>query len=144
MNKKQFQLDICKALLDGKKTVSGGRISDTEYAITANGYDCVVLSEKEIIFDVSKIRQIDMTQIFSEAENGKELAPTGKLFNESGYLMIELSAGGLLVYVNSVIYNKYKGNKMITRAPLGPIIVKDGFDRLIGVIMPMRKEGLKS
>ena len=140
MNRKQLQLEICKALLDGRQRIGGGKINDTEYAFTSDGISCTVFSEKEIIFDTSKVNPLDISQLLEDKANDKEITETGTIFKQSIHTLVELAADNLFIYADPKLCSRFKGYKMFAFEPLGRILVKDDYGQLIGAFLPIRRK----
>lgn len=57
MNKKQIQIEVCKALLDVNGRCCGGFISENEFAVTTDGFKAYVFHKDECIFDIEKVKK---------------------------------------------------------------------------------------
>lgn len=142
MNRKQLQLDVCKALLDGNKKCHGFALSESEYAVTTDGYTCFVFYENERIFDITKIADFTgLKKLFEDDENDVEIKSTGKLYvSGSGDITEQFAGENLVLYARSDVARKFKGYIMFAKSPLERIIVKDGVGRLVGLFLPVRYE----
>lgn len=76
MNVQKIQLEIFKQMLLGNK-ISGGAISDSEIAVTHDGYRAFRLPTKSICFDLSRIVEAKcIPEMFALSENDVKLKPT--------------------------------------------------------------------
>lgn len=79
MNVQKIQLDIFKQMLLGNK-IAGGAISDSEIAVTYDGYRAFRLPTKSICFDRSKIMELkSISKMFNLSEDDVKLKRTDSM-----------------------------------------------------------------
>lgn len=79
MNVQKIQLEIFKQLLLGNK-IAGGAISDSEIAVTYDGYRAFRLPTKSICFDRSKIMELkSISEMFNLSEDDVKLKRTDSM-----------------------------------------------------------------
>ena len=138
MNRKQLQLEVCKALLNPDCRVFAQKLNDNEYAITTTGYDVVVFDEKEIIFDVSKIRETDVFKnILVEADNDEELKKLPLLYKDSSRTVAKCKAESFEIYFYTNVAKKFDGYTLYANSEHGRILAKDRLGRIVGAFLPI-------
>lgn len=144
MNRKQLQLEVCKALLDKSRRLYGAEINEREFAVTTTGYDAFVFDKTECIFNPDLIGRLDsLSGIFKEHDDDVIITETGKMFFDSSRTFKEYRQEDLFVYVDVKFANKFKGLNFYAHHPLERILVKDQFGRKIGVFLPVKFTGIK-
>lgn len=141
MNRKQLQIEVCKALLDVNSRVIASELNENEIAVTTTGHDAFVFDIKEVIFDVSKIRKTEtLKNALADHDKDELVKPTGEMFKQHGEVIEKLKGENIEIYVKSTIMKKFNGYQFTANAPLGRILAKDEFGRLIGCFLPIRKD----
>lgn len=141
MNRKQLQIEVCKAFLNPNNRVAYSEINEHEIAVTTTGFDAVVFDKKEIIFDVSKIRKIEtLKSVLADCGKDESIKPTGEMFNEHGMLIAKLIGESLEIFANNTLMKKFNGYQFFANSPTERILVKDTFGRLVGCFLPVRRE----
>lgn len=139
MNKKQMQIDICKAMLDKNRTLCAGVLDDGMCAVTVDGVYAYVFDRNEIVFDFSKIRKVNFTEIVSRDKSDIKLMPTGR-YRTSGLLhtklFAELSGEEFNVYVDNNVIKKFESCVFIGKSESSRILALDSFGNVCGVFMP--------
>jgi hypothetical protein len=141
MNRKQLQLEVCKALLDSNKRCYGAAINEKEFAVTTTGYDVFIFDVNECIFDISKIRTSDvLAKVCEDNEKDECIRKTGHLFADHGKIIEKYENEKIIVYVNSEFSKKFfqSGVDFFANSSEGRILVKDQLGRKIGAFLPMR------
>lgn len=141
MFKNNIQIEVCKALLNESR-VCGTWINENEYAVTIDGVKLYVFNAKEIVFDTSKISQMDkIADIIKDAENDIEIIPTNCIEIYHGIMLrkYEAPATNLVVYIDANNIKPFADAKLYANAPTHRIIAKNHFGVTIGVIMPVAK-----
>ena len=109
MNRKQMQLEVCKALLDSSKRLYGTEINEREFAVTTTGFDAFIFDKAECIFDPGQIKRLDsLSGIFEEHNDDVRITETGKMFCDSSKTYKEYKGENLTIYVDVKFANKYK------------------------------------
>lgn len=144
MNRKQLQIEVCKAMLDTNIRIAASELNENEIAVTTTGFDAVVFDKGEIIFDVSKIKKIEtLKAVLDDHEKDEPIKPTGEMFKESGLIFEKLKGETLEVYVNNTLLKKFSGYQFHANSPTGRVLAKDEFGRLVGCFLPIRKDVCK-
>lgn len=141
MNRKQLQIEVCKALLDPNSRVAICEINKHEFAVTTTGYDAFVFYENEIIFDKSKIRRGDfLKKAFADSDKDEIVKPTGEMFRERSGTLERLAGENIETFVDISLMKKFSGFQFMTDSSTNRILVKDDFGKLVGCLLPVRKE----
>ena len=151
MKRRQFQIEVCKALLDSTARRSYCcKLNENELAVTTTGFDVFVFDTNEIVFDASRIKQHDiLSKVCEDHEKDIKISKTKELFARSSGTIIEKYTGeNLVIYVDSAISKKFigSGTEFFAHSPHERILVKDMFGRKIGAFLPVKlneKELLK-
>lgn len=140
MNRKQLQLEVCKALLDVNSRITASELNENEIAVTTTGYDAVVFDKNEIIFDVSKIRKFEVLKYeLADHDEDECVKPTGEMFDEHGLIIKKLKGESIELYVNNNYLKKFNGYQFFAKSSTERILAKDEFGRLVGCFLPVRK-----
>lgn len=141
MNRKQLQIEVCKALLDPNSRLAICEIDKNEFAVTTTGYDAFVFYEDEIVFDKSKIRKVEfLKEVFADSDKDEIVKPTGEMFKDHSKTLEKLAGENVETFVDVSIMKKFSGFRFMTDSPINRILVKDHFGRLVGCFLPVRKE----
>lgn len=141
MNRKKFQIDVCKALLEPNNRVYCGMISDKEISVTINGFEAMVFDKEKIIFDIEKIKTSTViADVFKENENDVKIQKTKELFESGGNIIEKYESESFDIYINKNLAQKWSGAGIEFYAfnPFSRILVKDSFGRALGVFLPLR------
>lgn len=138
MNKKQIQIEVCKALLDFNKRCCGGFISETEFAVTTDGFTAYVFHKDECIFDIEKIRKEEFKTFFAPDEKDEEMSLTSCLFNLNNRMVEKYKTKNNEIYVFADVSKSFKGFHFFAASSKTRILVKDDFGRLVGLFLPIR------
>lgn len=144
MNRKQMQLEVCKALLDSSKRLYGKEINEREFVVTTTGYDAFIFDKAECIFNPVLIERHDgLSELCKEHDDDVIITETGKMFFGRSRTYKEFRRDNLFVYVDVKFANKFKGLNFYAHHPLERILVKDHFGRKIGLFLPVKFNGRK-
>lgn len=138
MNKKQYQLEVCKAMLDHTKYIRGCDIDENTFAVTTDGFECFVFDNSEIIFDKSKIAKSDFRHILSDNKNDIELKQTREMIIQEPFTIVKFEMGSEYIYIKEKYVSQFKGYRLFAYSPLDRVLVKDDFENVIAVIMPFK------
>lgn len=138
MNKKQIQIEVCKALLDFNRRCCGGYLNEEEFAVTTDGFSAFVFHKNECIFDIEKIRKMDFKNLFSDNEEDEEMKPTNELFKVDNRTVEKYKTETNEIYVFADVSKPFKGFHFFTASSQSRILVKDDFGRLVGLFLPMK------
>lgn len=139
MNRKEIQIAVCKALLDSSKHCAGVFINEDDFAITTDGFTAFVFDKKECVFDISKIKIMEaLKPIFQELETDVELKKANCMFCFRGKTLEKYTGENLVVYVDSKVAKPFKGYRFFASSNTKRILVKDQFDRLLGIFLPVK------
>ena len=140
MNRKQIQLNICKELLNPSSRCAGVFINEDEFAITTNGFTGYIFPKNECVFDISKIRiSKQLKPHFVELETDVEIKKTNYLYKTRQNKVIEKYVGkDFEVYVDTKLAKPFEGYRFFCSSSKGRILVKDNFDRSLGIFLPVR------
>lgn len=139
MNRKQIQLAVCKELLNPSTRCTGVFINEDEFAITTDGITAFVFYKNECVFDISKVKiSGHLKPFFSELETDVEIKKTGHLFYSRKTVVSKYTSGNFEVYVDTKVEKPFEGYRFFASEKIGRILVKDDFNRLIGVFLPMK------
>ncbi len=137
MNRKQLQIEVCKALLDVNSRIAASELNENEIAVTTTGFDAVVFDKDEIIFDVSKIKKIETLKgVLAEHEKDEPVKPTGEMFKDSNRTIERLEGENIITFADVSIMKKFDGFQYTANSARGRILVKDEFGRLVGCFLP--------
>ena len=140
MNRKQLQIEVCKAMLDTNSRVSTSELNEHEIAVTTTGYDAFVFDKNEIIFDISKTRTMEVLKmVLADSDNDEIVKPTGEMFKDNGKIIEKLESENVETYVDVTFTKKYNGFQLMTNSSTNRILVKDEFGRLVGCFLPVRR-----
>lgn len=139
MSLKQIQLEVCKALLNGSR-VNGGAVNENEFAVTIDGCKMFVFSNKEIIFDTSKVTPLNVEKILIENENDVEIVATKNYKETRGMLCREYQSqdGKFSVYIDGRQIKEFTNCLFYGNSPISRVIAKDHYGRICGVVMPVK------
>lgn len=139
MYREKIQLEVCKAIISGKR-VAKFTINGNETAVTIDGQKLFVFFNAEIVFDKSKIPEVDFTNILKENEKDVEITETNRMLYQYRKTLREFKneEAGLFVYLDKGNAEAFKGCKFYAYAPTGRVLVKDDFGNVNGVVMPVR------
>lgn len=138
MNRKQIQIEVCKALLDTNKRCSGCFINETEFAVTTDGFSAYVLHKSECIFDIERVKTANFKPLFEPNEKDEELQTTKKLFVLGDKTVKKFKTENADIYVDMKILKPFEGFHFYGFSSVGRVIVKDDFGRLVGLFLPVR------
>ena len=140
MNRKQLQIEVCKAMLGTNCRVSMSELNEHEIAVTITGYDAFVFDKNEIIFDLSKIRTVEVLKtVLADSDKDEIVKPTGEMFKDNGKIIEKLESENVETYVDVTFTKKYNGFQLMTDSSTNRILVKDEFGRLVGCFLPVRR-----
>ena len=138
INRKQTQLDVCRAILEGNRRCSMCELNDNEIAVTVDGYTAYVFNKNECVFDTEKISKTQgLKTFFDDVENDTEIKPTGELFKVGENLAEKYIGENLEMIVNDEIAKKFKDLRLYANNERGRILAKDCFGRIIALFLPM-------
>ena len=139
MNRKQIQIEVCKAFLNPNNRVAYSEINAHEIAVTATGFDAFVFDKNEIIFDVSKIRKIEtLKSVLADCDTDEPIKPTGEMFKENGKLIAKLTSESFELFADSTLMGKFSEYQLFANSPTERILAKDRFGRLVGCFLPYK------
>ena len=139
INRKQIQLNVCRALLENNGRCRACKINEKEIAVTIDGYTAYVFGVNECVFDTEKITTAEgLKPFFDDVENDTEITPSNELYNLNGKIVEKYIGQDIEVFVDTEVIKQFKGFKLYANSSRGRILVKDCFDRIIGLCLPMR------
>lgn len=142
MNRNQLQLEVCKALLDPLKRRCGGAfINEDEFAVTTDGFTAFVFHKSECVFDISKVRINEgVKKAFERHEADIEIKKTKHLFYGDNKVIEKYTGENLVVYVDAKVAKTFEGYgcRFFASSSTSRILVKDSFDRLLGLFLPVK------
>lgn len=139
MNRKQQQIEICKALLNPDSRVHYDFINDNEIAVTINGTNCFVFHKKECVFDVSKmIQSAFIKEHFCEDISDVEIKQTETMFFRNGRMIKKYKGSYFNIYIDSKISKPFEGFRFFANSSLSRVLVKDDFDMIVGLFLPIK------
>lgn len=106
INRSKHQIEVCKALLDKNARVRGCEIGDGNYAVTCDGFTCMVFDVKSVVFDISKIPVLNgLKGVFEPKKEDVQVTPTKELRDaRSGYLAkLESGDGKVSTWIKTPI-----------------------------------------
>ena len=139
MYKEKIQLEVCKAILNGKRVVRMD-INENETAVTIDGVKLFVFFNNEIVFDKSKIPAASFANVLKVDEKDVEITETNRMLYQNRKTLREYKneEAGLSVYLDKGNAEAFKGCKFYAYAQTGRVLVKDDFGNVNGVVMPVR------
>lgn len=141
MNRKQIQIEVCKAFFNPNSRIAYTEINEHEIVVTTTGYDAYVFDKHEIIFDVSKIRKIEsLKNVFADSDKDETVKPTGEMFKDNGRLIVKLTGESFEIFADNKIFQKFSEYQFSAKSPTERILAKDKFGRLVGCLLPIRME----
>lgn len=139
MNRKQLQLEVCKALLDINNRCYISELNEHEVAVSTTGYDAVVFDKSEIIFDASKIRKTEtLKNVLADSDKDEPIKSTKELFRDCNRTIEKYKGENIEIYVDTSLAKKFSGYKLYANSELGRILAKDQFGRVVGAFLPIR------
>ncbi len=138
MNRKQMQIEVCKALLDFNKRCCGGFISENEFAVTTDGFKVYVFHKDECIFDIEKVRKFELKNLFAPDEKDEEMKLTNRFFKVGERIVEKYETENAEIYVFADVSKQFKGFHFYGASSQKRILVKDDFGRLVGLFLPMK------
>lgn len=139
MNRKQLQLEVCKALLDVNNRVFSSELNEHEIAVTTTGFDAVVFDKNEIIFDASKIRKTEtLKNVLADSDKDEPIKSTKELFRDYDRTIEKYKGENIEIYVDASFAKKFSGYELYANSELGRILAKDQLGRIVGVFLPIR------
>lgn len=139
MNRKQLQLAVCKELLNESRYCAGTSINEDEFAITTDGCTCFVFAKTECVFNPVKVKNYDgLKQFFEGTETDVEIKKTNQLFFSEGRVIQKYAGENLVVYIDEKVAKPFEGYRYFASSSKGRVLVKDNFDRLIGLFLPVK------
>lgn len=142
-NRKQTQLDVCRAILDGNRRCSMCELNENEIAVTVDGYMAYVFYKDECVFDVNKIAKIqELKKYFEDVDNDTEIKPSGEIFKVGEKLVEKYIGENIELLVNRKIAEKFQGLNLYANDNRGRILAKDFFGRIIAIFLPMSPDSI--
>lgn len=144
INRSKHQIKVCKALLDKNARVRGCEIGDGNYAVTCDGFTCMVFDVKSVVFDISKIPVLDgLKGVFEPKKEDVQVTPTKELRDaRSGYLAkLESGDGKVSTWIKDAYLKEFSGYRFYTFGPLERVLVMDGCSVPVGVVLPVKVKG---
>ena len=139
MNRKQLQLAVCRELLNASRHCAGAFINDDEFAITTDGFTAFVFAKNECVFDITKVKiQNGLKPYFEEQEADVEIKKTNQFFYSNNRLLKKYTGENFAVYVDEKVAKTFDGYRFYASSSSGRILVKDNFDRLLGLFLPVK------
>ena len=140
MNKKQIQMQICKALIDADRRLCKAKINDDEVMITTDGFSAFVLFEKECVFDLSKIPEKDgIAKYMQTDETDEEVFVTNKKFVSANDVVVgKLKGENHTVYANEKFIKVFGRYHLFANKSNSRIVAKNEFGMAVGMFCPMR------
>lgn len=139
MNRNQLQIEICKALLSPLKRCAAAFINEDEIAITTDGFTAFVFTKKEFIFDISKVKFSEtVKEAFDNHEADVEIKKTNSAFYSNGKIVEKYTGENLVVYVDAKVAKIFKDYRFYASSSVSRILVKDSFDHIIGLFLPLK------
>ena len=139
MNRKQTQLEVCKALLDKSKTCRGHKINEKEIAVTVDGFTAYVFDITECVFDTTKLLSMpNIKDFLSENAKDIEITKSKKLFESNGRIIEKYIGEGIELYAFADNTKHFKGLHLFANSPLSRVIARDDFGSAIGLFLPVR------
>lgn len=143
-NRKQTQLDVCRAILDGNRRCSMCELNDNEIAVTVDGYTAYVFEKNECVFDIEKIAKAQGIKAhFEDVDNDTEIKPSGEIFKVGEKLVERYIGENLELLVDRKVAEKFQGLNLYANNNRGRILAKDFFGRIIALFLPMSPDTLK-
>ena len=137
-NRKQTQLDVCRAILDGNRRCSMCELNENEIAVTVDGYMAYVFYKDECVFNVNKIAKIqELKKYFEDVDNDTEIKPSGEIFKVGEKLVEKYIGENIELLVDRKIAEKFQGLNLYANDNRGRILAKDFFGRIIAIFLPM-------
>lgn len=138
MNRKQLQLEVCKALLDTNSRIGAVELNEYEIAVTTTGFDVFVFDKNEIIFDASKIREFkSLKEVLADSDKDEVVKPTKELFIDGDYTIEKYKGESVEIYARSSVSKKFKEYTLYANSELGRILAKDQVGRVVGAFCPI-------
>ena len=138
MNKKQLQLAVCKALVNASRC-TGAFINEDEFAVTTDGFTAFVFAKNECVFDISKVKISEgVKKAFEGQEADVEIKKTKYLFYGDNRVVEKYTGENLVVYADAKVAKIFEGYRFYASSSTGRVLVKDEFDRLLGLFLPVR------
>ncbi len=139
MNRKQLQLEVCKALLDVNNRIVASELNEHEIAVTTTGFDAVVFDKSEIIFDASKIRKTEtLKNVLANSDKDEPIKSTKELFKDYNRTIEKYKGENVEIYVDTSFTKKFSGYELYANSELGRILAKDQFGRTVGCFLPIK------
>ena len=144
MNRKQLQLEVCKALLDVNNRVFASELNEHEIAVTTTGFDVVVFDKNEIVFDASKIRKTEtLKKVLSDSDTDEPIKSAKELFKSDDKIYEKYKGENIEIYVNASIAKKFNGFVLFANSEHGRILAKDQLGRTVGAFLPVKYDKKK-
>ena len=140
VNRSKFQLDIVRAMLSKNSRLRRFRVNENDYAISIDGYYCVVLSKRDAVFDMDKIEEVLVNDsLFAMQESDERVKVTNKLRDTRyGFIKALESDKQLCVWIRNDLLAKFKGCNFYAKSPTGRVLVMDELGgRLVGIVAPV-------
>lgn len=139
MNRKRLQLDVCRAILENNGRCRACKITDTEIAITIDGYSAYVFDVKECVFDINKIPEAEgIKTLLLPTEEDTEIVPSCELYNLNGKMVQKYTGEKFEIFIDTKILRDFKDFGLYASNPQSRVLVTDNFNRVIGVVLPVR------
>lgn len=142
LNRKQLQLNVCRAIMDSDRRCHYCEVDDNVIAVTIDGYVAYIFDKNECVFNFEKITKAPgLKCFFEDFENDVEINSTDELYNVGGGLIAEKYKGNdFEILVNTEIAKQFKDCKLYANGGRSRILVKDYFDRVVGSFLPMKPD----
>lgn len=138
MNRKQLQLEVCKALLDVNSRIIASELNEHEIAVTTTGFDAVVFDKNEIVFDASKIRKSDaLKDVLADSAKDEPIKTTKELFRDYNRTIEKYEGENIEIYVDVSLAKKFGDYELYANSELGRILAKDRLGRIVGAFLPV-------
>lgn len=142
INRNKYQLLVCKKMLDTNGMVRGCFLDDDYYAVSVDGFTCVIVDAKNAVFDISKIRtSVTLKEVCARSKDDVEVYPTDEMRNpEHGRYLLKLASkdGKMHAWIANAIYKEFSGYRYYAHDPRSRVLIEDGCGVPVGVMMPTR------
>lgn len=141
MNRKQIQLEVCKAMLDAKGTMRIGDLGNGFVAVTVNGFIAYAFADNECIFDKTKIAHIApniFQPLFEREERDEKLTKTPFLVSFGNRIAIKYCCEKFDCYIDEKYYKQLAGLTLYASRSTGRVLAVDEFDCPVAVVMPIK------
>ena len=121
--------------------VAGCMMPNNMYAVSCDGRILMLLSGKEIVFDVNRLTKFDFSHVFDNVDKSVQICPTKLRLKHDSRTVVRLKPlidTGLEVWVDESFLKQFDGLKLYAYNEAKEVYIKDDYGHVVAVVMPVK------